>query len=339
MFCEAFHRVFKYKYLKGKSNKRVDKCLLNLIKYNRDKTFDRLIKLTKGKMTQKISTIQRRHRNSLTLSFESITKAAESWLVKAEDGKRSYGIALNEQSCTDKRCSLRCVSCNICVHAYMCSCTDYLIYSTICKHIHLLHRFRERHGEVQFDIAHSFDTTVTDITDEKTQEITDLTQMVKEETKADIDLAKRKCQDVLMELLGRVQETDERHLESVKHVLKGAIALKSTLESMIKNPDVVKLDPVLKFVQGKKIEPQRRFYSTTKRKRKVNVRFAKPTDSDKESFMQSRNFGEGENENVTGNSEGRNEEWKGKITKLSKGKRNENKLLDCVVNGFAYKIG
>ena len=90
----------------------------------------------------------------------------------------------------------------------MCSCTDYLIYSTICKHIHLLHRFRERHGDVQFDIAHSFDTTVTDITDEKTQEITDLTQMVKEETKADIDLAKRKCQDVLMELLGRVQETD-----------------------------------------------------------------------------------------------------------------------------------
>ena len=33
IFCESFHRVFKYKYLRGKLNKRVDKCLLNLIKF------------------------------------------------------------------------------------------------------------------------------------------------------------------------------------------------------------------------------------------------------------------------------------------------------------------
>ena len=40
MFCEAFHRVFKYKYLKGKVKKRVDKCLVNLIKFSRDKVFE-----------------------------------------------------------------------------------------------------------------------------------------------------------------------------------------------------------------------------------------------------------------------------------------------------------
>ena len=40
MYCESFLRVFKYKYLKGKLNKRVDKCFLNLIKFNRDKIFD-----------------------------------------------------------------------------------------------------------------------------------------------------------------------------------------------------------------------------------------------------------------------------------------------------------
>ena len=39
MYCESFLRVFKYKYLKGKLNKRVDKCFLNLIKFNRDKIF------------------------------------------------------------------------------------------------------------------------------------------------------------------------------------------------------------------------------------------------------------------------------------------------------------
>ena len=63
MFCETFHRVFKYTYLKGKANKRVDKCLVNLIKFNRDQ------KLTKGKLTQKLSMIQARHRNSLNLDL------------------------------------------------------------------------------------------------------------------------------------------------------------------------------------------------------------------------------------------------------------------------------
>ena len=51
MFYQAFHSVFKYTYLNGKANKRVDKCLVNLIKFNRDKTFERIKKLTKGKLT------------------------------------------------------------------------------------------------------------------------------------------------------------------------------------------------------------------------------------------------------------------------------------------------
>ena len=48
MFCEAFHRTFKYNYLKGKFNKRVDTTLINLITFARDKVFESVIKLTKG---------------------------------------------------------------------------------------------------------------------------------------------------------------------------------------------------------------------------------------------------------------------------------------------------
>ena len=43
--------VFKRLYLGGKVNKRVDRCLVNLTKYVWDKGFDRLIRLTKGKLT------------------------------------------------------------------------------------------------------------------------------------------------------------------------------------------------------------------------------------------------------------------------------------------------
>ena len=78
MFYEAFHSVFKYTYLNGKANKRVDKCLVNLIKFNRDKTFERIKKLTKGKLTQKLSMIQARHRNSLNLDFGSVTQSEEN---------------------------------------------------------------------------------------------------------------------------------------------------------------------------------------------------------------------------------------------------------------------
>ena len=35
MMVESFHRVFKYNYLKGKYNKRVDICLVNLMKFTR----------------------------------------------------------------------------------------------------------------------------------------------------------------------------------------------------------------------------------------------------------------------------------------------------------------
>ena len=65
-----------------------------------------------------------------------------------------------------------------------------------------------------------------------------------------------------------VQNTDERHFEAVKHVLKSTIAVKNTLETMKKNIDIVKLDPVIRTGLGKNLEQPRRFFSTTKRKRK-----------------------------------------------------------------------
>ena len=57
MYVEAFHRTLKYTYLKGKVNKRMDKCLYMLLKFARDKGFERLVKLEKGKLTGWIKVI------------------------------------------------------------------------------------------------------------------------------------------------------------------------------------------------------------------------------------------------------------------------------------------
>ena len=121
-FVEAFHKAFKYQYLKGRTNKCLDDCLLNLLKYVRDKTFDCLIKLTKGKVTKHINIIQERHLRSLTLSTGSVkAEDPNTWTVLGEDGRSSYKVSKLLDACNKQQnCQLKCQECNICVHICLC---------------------------------------------------------------------------------------------------------------------------------------------------------------------------------------------------------------------------
>jgi len=141
MFCEAFHRVFKYNYLRGKQNKRVDKCLVNLLKHSRDKTFERVIKLTKGKVTRCMKMVKERYQSSLLLNFADVEQGNEGeWKIKS--CKNTYTVKLAEEECTGPNCVEKCIDCNVCLHRYVCTCTDFLLYCVMCKHIHLVHRKR-----------------------------------------------------------------------------------------------------------------------------------------------------------------------------------------------------
>ena len=100
MYVEAFHRVFKRLYLKGKVNKRVDTCLVNLLKYARDMGFDRLIKMTKGKLTYRINMIGERHTHSLALPLESVDTIGDGkWKVLSENGKTYYEVTRSPVPC------------------------------------------------------------------------------------------------------------------------------------------------------------------------------------------------------------------------------------------------
>ena len=68
MFVEAFHNTLKQVYMHGRVNRRVDKFLHVLLRLARDKAFDRLVKLEKGKTTNRLSVIHARHKASLELS-------------------------------------------------------------------------------------------------------------------------------------------------------------------------------------------------------------------------------------------------------------------------------
>ena len=104
VFCEAFHRVFKYNYLKGKVNQRVDHYLVNLVKYNGDQMFERIIKVTKGKANHRFKYIQVRHRSSARMCFTVITESEEEdmWKAASEDAKRSDMVRSLDEKCDEK---------------------------------------------------------------------------------------------------------------------------------------------------------------------------------------------------------------------------------------------
>ncbi|GFS72853.1 uncharacterized protein NPIL_603981 [Nephila pilipes] len=58
MHIESMHRTIKYVYLQGKKVKRLDRALFYLMKFVRDRVFDRLICLEKGKISSKIAQLR-----------------------------------------------------------------------------------------------------------------------------------------------------------------------------------------------------------------------------------------------------------------------------------------
>ena len=126
--------------LPKRKNKRVDICLLNLVKFIRDKTYERTIKLTKGKLTVRIREIQNRHATARVMKTIVLpVKDGHGWEVASEDGNHVYQVQKINEHCPESHCSLKCHSCKeTCLHTFSCTCIDSLMHGTICKHIHKL---------------------------------------------------------------------------------------------------------------------------------------------------------------------------------------------------------
>ena len=143
MALEAFHHVIKVCYMEKKQNRRIDYLLHLLLKFSRDKVFERLFKTQKGKSSHRLCEINKRHRTAEKMCpADTILSVGDgTWKVKpASLQQTSYFVQRRLDSCT---CKLCCSSCNACVHLYSCTCMDFLIHSTVCKHIHLVKIFSE----------------------------------------------------------------------------------------------------------------------------------------------------------------------------------------------------
>lgn len=136
MSLENFNKVLKYIYLRGKKVKRLDKTLCAILNLLKDKLFDLIIKMKKGKLVAKLHALRKRHKNSLLISFENVVKfesVENKWHVLSS-GSTEFYVVKRIKEC--KNCQLMCMHCNSCFHEFVCSCMDSSIKNNMCKHIH-----------------------------------------------------------------------------------------------------------------------------------------------------------------------------------------------------------
>ena len=123
MFTEAFHRVFKRLYLGGKVNKRVDSCLVNLLKFAGNQCFGRVIQLTKGKANYRITQIETCHQRGQNMPLTNVELSSDrSWKVTSLDEKKVYEVQhIHSQWPKNPSHRLTCKECQICIHQYFLS--------------------------------------------------------------------------------------------------------------------------------------------------------------------------------------------------------------------------
>ena len=229
IYVEAFHRVFKRLYLKGKINKRVDTCLVNLQKYARDMGFDRLIKMTKGKMTYRMNAISERHLQSLTLPADCVESLGDGrWKVLSENGTTFYEVAETSAACPERDlCKMVCKECQLCIHTFQCTCPDSLIMSTICKHIHLVKRITSNDAEALQNDKHAAST----ISEKEDEEIETVLKCIRSRPD-DISASKSRIKGTLLQLM---EELDKSVSSSALKQLEKQLAAAHSLFISLNN--------------------------------------------------------------------------------------------------------
>ena len=270
MHIESFHRLLKYVYMKGKVNKRVDKCIHLLLKIARDKVFERLIKLEKGKVSHRITTVRQRHKTSLEMSTELVKDVSDGlWNITSSSNPfHTYEIRKEECNCSIT-CPIRCTDCDICVHQYSCTCPDSLVCLTMCKHIHLLLRKLSTRGSNQQLQSH-MNLSSNQTTDYKTQNNALLLEEVANKSKISI------LQKNINTLSSLVQKNndDQDMIKRVNPLVCKAIHIVQLAQTK-------SMEYKIKAPVNKNISPQKPFHSQRKRPRKATVRLAKPNVASK----------------------------------------------------------
>ena len=95
------------------------------MKVSRDKAFDHLCKLEKGKISARLVSIRKRHQSSIKLPKSLVTPLSQKeWSVQSEDKEHEYSVILEVDRCPTM-CHLLCNECKICILRNLCNVADH----------------------------------------------------------------------------------------------------------------------------------------------------------------------------------------------------------------------
>lgn len=135
---ERLYKTVKSAFLNGRKAKRIDmgiEGLLTLVKVKLSNRFHATIQ-------NELADIINLHKSSLELDIGSVRVVEGGWEV-TDSVAEAYFVKKNE-TCT---CQLICPECNACLHRYSCSCVESSVKSIMCKHVHLVGRFKKERGQ------------------------------------------------------------------------------------------------------------------------------------------------------------------------------------------------
>ena len=275
--------------MRGRRNRRVDKLLFILMKVARDKGFERLCKLEKGKVTGRLAVIKKRHGESTKLQTEAMTvHSTTEWGVKSSDGTQIYTVCLEMMTCPFN-CKLKCEQCNICVHTYTCSCNDALINHTICKHIHLVARtnrsLTNAHGRISlaYNCGHSqaLEDTCTHVVHHHDSEHDSVTP---QQGQHRLETIKARMKQKLTALLAQTENCF--HAQALLSAESSVDTAASVLHVISTSVHKLTMPSTQQARPNKYLQQQQRFFST-KHKRKTKIRIAKPSHQERRDIQQS----------------------------------------------------
>lgn len=283
------HKTIKYFYLEGKVVKRLDKGITAVLKYIRDKIVTRIIKITKGVNNSHIQDIHKRHRTALISDFKVILIETSVWLLQSNDV--DYVVTKRgNNSCTVLNCQLKCSFCYVCIHEYECTCPDYYIRASICKHIHYLKLNTDNEQNQKHSSSKETSETKTPTNCEATEYLPILSQkssskdasIVKEKINEEIDKIKNN-----MELY--IENDSLPVLPHILNMMKNAnnlLSIKDRTSRTFTSEHVTSGEP-----SNKKIVKQMSFFSTKKKPKKRTINsITKPSKSESDAINNSLNI-------------------------------------------------
>ena len=163
-------------------------------------------------------------------------------------------------------CHLLCDKCKTCIHNYSCTCMDYVINHTICKHIHLT---ATSAAESLQDDAFNTPITVERLI------LTNNSSVIQDDNK--LISTKSSIHQMLSRIHVLTEKSSSLHeLKLVAKYLTSAENIFEIAKPLVHSNSVIPSNMLIK--------PQR-FQSTRKRKKNATLRLAKPTCEEKQVVM------------------------------------------------------